>query len=48
VPDEDDPRAILTVWNRAGDKLGERVVSPSFNLSSQAATKWAIGGFGSD
>ena len=48
VPDEDDPRAILTAWNRAGDKLGERVVSPSFNLSSQAATKWAISGFGSD
>lgn len=47
VPDEDDPRAILSAW-RDGENIGEKVVAPNYKLSSAAATKWVASDFGSE
>jgi hypothetical protein len=44
--DEDDPHAILSAWDAAGDKLAERRVAPNFKLSGQSASRWVAGEFG--
>lgn len=44
--DEDDPHAILSAWDDAGEKLGERRVAPNFKLSAAAADKWVASGYG--
>ena len=44
--DEDDPHAMLTAWDAAGEKLGERRVAPNFKLSLAAANKWVASGYG--
>jgi hypothetical protein len=45
VPDEDDPHAILTATDAAGDALGEQRVRPDFKLSNASAAAWVEGGF---
>jgi len=43
VPDEDDPHAILTGYDPAGEVVKQARVSPSFKLSTSSARKWLAG-----
>ena len=45
VPDEDNPSAMLSAHDEAGEQLAQVRVSPSFKLSRVSATAWADGGF---
>ena len=40
VPDEDDPHAILTVRDDAGEVLSTTRVGASFQLTTKSAQKW--------
>jgi hypothetical protein len=44
VPDEDDPHAVLTAWDEAGEELKRDRVAASFKLSTSSARKWLEGG----
>jgi hypothetical protein len=44
-PDEDNPSALLTAHDEAGEQLAQVRVSPGFKLSRASATAWADGGF---
>src|SRR3954463_4001976 len=44
VPDEDDPHAILTVRDAAGETVSQSRVAASFKLSSDSARKWIASG----
>ncbi|WP_417067167.1 hypothetical protein [Niveibacterium terrae] len=46
VPDEDDPYALLSAQDEAGEQLGEVRVGPGFKFSKQSATAWIESGFG--
>lgn len=46
APDEDDPHAILSAWDKGGEKLAERRVAPTFGLSASSAKRWVSSGFG--
>jgi hypothetical protein len=45
VPDEDDPHAMLTAEDAAGDPLGQARVRPDFKLNAGSAAAWVEGGF---
>lgn len=45
VPDEDNPYAMLSAHDEAGEQLAQQRVSPGFKLSRASATAWADGGF---
>jgi hypothetical protein len=45
TPDEDNPSALLTARDEAGEQLAQHKVSPAFKLSRASATAWADGGF---
>ncbi|MBI2727124.1 MAG: hypothetical protein HYX42_12840 [Polaromonas sp.] len=45
VPDEDNPHALLTAQDEAGEELAQVRVAASFKLSRASATAWAEGGF---
>ncbi|MES2192299.1 MAG: hypothetical protein V4454_19445 [Pseudomonadota bacterium] len=45
VPDEDNPHALLTAQDEAGEQLAQVRVAPSFKLNRASATAWAEGGF---
>ena len=40
VPDEDDPHAILAVYDAAGQLVSSARVEASFKLSSESARRW--------
>jgi hypothetical protein len=43
VPDEDEPHAILTAWDEAGEVVKRSRVGASFKLSGESARKWLAG-----
>jgi hypothetical protein len=43
VPDEDDPHAILTAWDEAGEVSKRARVGASFKLTAESARKWLAG-----
>lgn len=43
VPDEDDPHAILTVFDEAGGVASRSTVAANFVLSEASARKWLAG-----
>jgi hypothetical protein len=45
VPDEDDPYALLTALDDAGEQLAQVRVAASFKLSTSSATAWAENDF---
>jgi hypothetical protein len=45
VPDEDNPYAILSAKDDAGELLAELRVAPSFKLNRASAVAWVEGGF---
>ena len=45
APDEDNPSALLSAHDEAGEQLAQVRVSPAFKLSRASATAWADGGF---
>jgi hypothetical protein len=45
VPDEDNPYAVLSAHDEAGELLAEVRVSAAFKLSRASATAWADNGF---
>lgn len=44
IPDEDDPHAIITVFDAAGETLSKTRVEPSFKLNQDSARKWLSNG----
>lgn len=44
VPDEDDPHAILTVRDQAGEVVTRSRVPASFKLTAESARRWIEGG----
>jgi len=44
VPDEDDPHAILTVRDQAGETVTRSRVAASFKLSAESARRWIENG----
>jgi hypothetical protein len=44
VPDEDDPRAVLSAWDPEGNQLASYTVPPDFKISSAIAARWVSGG----
>lgn len=46
VPDEDEPYAMLSAHDAAGEVLAEIRVAPTYKLTVQRASEWASGGFG--
>jgi len=44
-PDEDNPSALLSAHDEAGEQLARVRVPPSFRLSRASATAWADSGF---
>ena len=40
IPDEDDPHAILTVHDAAGEVVTRGRVPPSFKLTAESARRW--------
>ena len=40
VPDEEDPHAILTVFDRSDAVVSRTRVAPDFKLSAESARKW--------
>lgn len=45
VPDEDDPYALLTARDDAGEQLAQVRVAPAFKLNRITAEAWVEGGF---
>jgi hypothetical protein len=45
VPDEDDPHALLSARDAAGEALASVRVAPGFRLGSASATAWVESGF---
>lgn len=45
-PDEDEPYAVLSAVDAAGDELARATVSPGFKLTTASAIAWAEKGFG--
>jgi hypothetical protein len=45
TPDEDNPSALLTARDEAGEQLAQLRVPPSFKLARASATAWADSGF---
>jgi hypothetical protein len=45
VPDEDDPHAVLSAADAAGDRLAEVRVAAHFRLTLASATAWVESGF---
>ncbi|WP_370692502.1 hypothetical protein [Polaromonas sp.] len=45
VPDEDNPYAMLSAHDEAGEQLAQQRVSPAFKLGRASATAWADSGF---
>ncbi|MEO6018289.1 MAG: hypothetical protein ABIP46_13625 [Polaromonas sp.] len=45
VPDEDNPHALLSATDEAGEQLAQVRVAPSFKLSRASAVAWAESGF---
>ncbi|MDO9199037.1 MAG: hypothetical protein Q7U79_21355 [Rhodoferax sp.] len=45
VPDEDNPYAVLTAQDEAGEQLAQVRVPPAFKLNRASATAWADGNF---
>ncbi len=43
VPDEDDPHAILTVRDRAGEVVEQSRVAAGFKLTVESARRWLEG-----
>ncbi|WP_437751477.1 hypothetical protein [Sorangium sp. So ce1389] len=43
VPDEDDPHAILTVRDAAGETVTQARVPPDFKLTAESARRWIEG-----
>jgi hypothetical protein len=43
VPDEDDPHAILTAHDQAGETVKRSRVAASFKLTSESARRWIEG-----
>lgn len=41
IPDDDDPYALLTARDAAGDQLAQIRVAPTFKLNDQSAENWA-------
>ena len=41
VPDDDNPYAVLTAHDEAGEQLAQLRVAPSFRLNRVSATAWA-------
>ena len=48
VPDEDDPHAIVTVRDAAGETVSQSRVAASFKLSNDSARKWIARGGSED
>jgi hypothetical protein len=46
VPDEDEPYAVLSAYDEAGEQLAQVHVPPTYKLTVQRASEWAAGGFG--
>lgn len=46
VPDEDDPYALLSARDEAGEELAQVRVGPDFKFNKQSATAWVENGFG--
>lgn len=44
VPDEDDPHAILTEWDAAGEAVRRARVPADFKLTAESARRWLEGG----
>ena len=45
VPDEDDPYALLTAHDGAGDQIAQVRVAPTFKLSRESASGWIASDF---
>ncbi len=45
VPDEDEPYAMLSALDAAGDEVGRVKVGPGFKLSTASAESWIEGDF---
>ena len=45
IPDDDDPYALLTARDAAGDQLAQIRVAPTFKLNDQSAENWANDAF---
>lgn len=45
VPDEENPYAVLTAHDEAGEQLAQGRVPPAFKLNRASATAWADGDF---
>ena len=46
VPDDDDPHALLSAQDAAGDALAQVRVAAGFKLDLASATAWIEGGYG--
>ena len=46
VPDDDDPHALLSAVDAAGQTAARRRVAASFKLNARSAQSWIEGGFG--
>jgi len=46
VPDEDDPHALLSATDAAGDRLAQVRVRPDYRLTAAGAEAWVERGFG--
>ena len=44
VPDEDDPHALLSAFDGAGESLAQVRVEPNWKLSARSAEAWVRGG----
>jgi hypothetical protein len=44
VPDDEDPHAMLTVFDRADVELSRTRVAASFKLTAESARKWLVEG----
>ncbi|HEU4409189.1 MAG TPA: hypothetical protein VFS43_28280 [Polyangiaceae bacterium] len=44
VPDEDDPHALLSAYDAAGEQLGQARVEANWRLSAKSAEAWVHGG----
>jgi hypothetical protein len=40
IPDEDDPRAILSVFDESGEVTSRTTVAPDFKLNDASARRW--------
>jgi hypothetical protein len=45
VADDDDPFAVLTAFDAAGDELARMRVAVNYRLDARAASAWVDGGF---